>query len=108
MGSWLRYDPTIMLFLTAGNTRRLAGATLVVLLGLVRTLAAAETDVVCKVSTDPSKFDHQQITLKGIVTWLRKGTSRGGRKEITFFLTSFRGVRRRSRIYSRGFGLDPR
>jgi hypothetical protein len=83
--------PTIMGLLTTGNTRRLAGTALVVLLALVRTLDAAEIDVVCKVSEDPSKFDHQQITLKGIVTWLQKSTSRSGRKEMTFYLTSTRG-----------------
>jgi hypothetical protein len=76
---------------TTGNTRRLAGAALVVLLALVRTLDAAETDVVCKVSEEPSKFDHQQVTLKGIVSWLQKNTSRRGRKEMTFYLTSPHG-----------------
>jgi hypothetical protein len=82
--------PTIMGLLTTGNTRRLAGAALVVL-ALVGTLDAAETDVVCAVSADPSKFDHQQITLKGIVTWLQKSTTRSGRKEMTFYLTGSRG-----------------
>jgi hypothetical protein len=85
------YNPTVMGLLTTGKTRRLAGAALVVLLALIRTIEAAETDVVCKVSSDPSKFDHQQITLKGIVTWLQKSTTRSGRKEMTFFLTGSRG-----------------
>ena len=80
-----------MRLLTTSNARRLAGAALVVLLALGRPLEAAETDVVCKVSADPSKFDHQQLTLKGIVSWLHKSTSRSGRKEMTFFLTSFHG-----------------
>jgi hypothetical protein len=88
----MAYDPIIMVLLTTGNTRRLAGAALVVLLlALVMPLDAAETDVVCKVSADPSKFDHQQLTLKGIVSWLHKSSSRGGRKEMTFYLTSLRG-----------------
>jgi hypothetical protein len=87
----MAYHPTIMGLLTTGNTRTRAGAALVVLLALVRPLDAAETDVVCKVSADASQFDHQQLTLNGIVSWLHKSTSRSGRKEMTFFLTSFRG-----------------
>jgi hypothetical protein len=77
--------------LTTGNGQWRAGAALVVLLALIRTPDAAETDVVCKVSADPSKFDHQQLTLVGIVSWLHKDTSRSGRKEMTFYLTSLRG-----------------
>jgi hypothetical protein len=87
----MAYDPTVMDTLTTGNTRRLAGATLVVFLALVRSLDAAETDVVCKVSADPSKFDHQLVTLEGVVSWLHKGTSRNGRKEMTFHLRSPHG-----------------
>jgi hypothetical protein len=85
------YNPTVMGLLTIGKTRRLEGAALVVLLALVGTFGAAETDVICKISTDPSKFDHQQLTLKGIVTWLQKSTTRSCRKEMTFYLTGTRG-----------------
>jgi hypothetical protein len=72
--------PTIMGLLTTGNTRRLANVTLVVLFALIRPVDAAAT--------------YQSI-------------SRSGRKEMTFFLTSFRGCGGVV-IYSRGCDLDPR
>jgi hypothetical protein len=79
--------------LLIGNSRRPAAAStaLIVLLALIGTLDAAETDVVCKVTADPSKFDHQLLTIEGVVGWLHKGTSRNGRKDMTFYLTSPRG-----------------
>jgi hypothetical protein len=58
---------------------------------LIKNLEAAETDVVCKLSAEPLKFDHQLLTIEGIVSWLKKTTSRSGRKEMTFYLTSLRG-----------------
>jgi len=60
---------------------------LVVLLLLTSTIAAAETNI-CRVAAKPSGFDHQQLTLEGIAAGLRKGTSRSGRKYMTFLLTS--------------------
>ena len=60
---------------------------LVVLLSLTTIVAAGETNV-CRVSANPSGFDHQQLTLEGIAAGLRKGTSRSGRKDVTFLLTS--------------------
>jgi hypothetical protein len=44
---------------------------LVVLLSMTGIIAAAETNV-CRVSANPSGFDHQQLTLEGIVAGLRK------------------------------------
>jgi hypothetical protein len=63
----------------------LASAALVVLLTLISTIDAAETNL-CKVLF--SGFDHQQLTLEGIVAGLTKSTSRSGRKEMTFLLRS--------------------
>ena len=60
---------------------------LVVLLLLTSIIAAAETNI-CRVAAKPSGFDHQQLTLEGIAAGLRKGTSRSGRKDVTFLLTS--------------------
>jgi hypothetical protein len=61
---------------------------LVVLLSLTSIIAAAETNV-CTVSANPSVFDHQQLTLEGMATGLRKViTSRRGGKDVTFLLTS--------------------
>jgi hypothetical protein len=105
----MAYDPTIMVLLSTGNTRRLAGAALVVLLlALVTPLDAAETDVVCKVSADPSKFDHQQLTLKGIVSWLHKSSSRGRPHRDDVLFDKSPRVRRRGCLYSRACNLDAR
>ena len=60
---------------------------LVVLLSVTSIIAAAETNV-CTVSANPSVFNHQQLTLEGMAAGLRKGTSRSGRKDVTFLLTS--------------------
>ena len=57
------------------------------LLTLISTLDAAETDV-CIVAANPSGFDHRQVTLKGIVAGLSKSTSRSGHKQMTFLLRS--------------------
>jgi len=46
---------------------------------------------ICAVSTNPSKFDHQHLTLEGIVTGLTKTTSRSGSKQMTFLLSSLAG-----------------
>jgi hypothetical protein len=70
-----------------GTVRSLASTTLVVLLLLTSITHAAETNV-CRVSASPSSFDHQQITLKGIVAGLTKGISRSARKDMTFVLRS--------------------
>ena len=51
---------------------------------------AAEADV-CEVTAQPSIFDHQRVTLKGIVTGLMKTTSRSGNKYMTFLLSSRAG-----------------
>jgi hypothetical protein len=48
---------------------------------------AAEPDI-CAVAAQPSSFDHQRLTLKGIVTGLTKATSRNGSKNMTFLLSS--------------------
>ena len=69
------------------NIRSLVSTMLVVLLSLTSIIAAAETNV-CRVSANPSGFDHQQLTLEGIVAGLRKSTSRSGRKDMTFILRS--------------------
>jgi len=71
----------------AGRVRSLASATHVVLLTLISTLDAAETSI-CTVAANPSGFDHRQLTLEGIVAGLTKGTSRSGRKDMTFLLRS--------------------
>jgi hypothetical protein len=70
-----------------GRVRSLASATHVVLLTLISTLDAAETSI-CTVAANPSGFDHRQLTLEGIVAGLTKGTSRSGRKDMTFLLRS--------------------
>jgi hypothetical protein len=73
--------------------RRLKGrrpSVLVVLLSLTSMIDAAETNV-CKVSANPSGFDHLRVTLVGIMAGLTKSTSRGGRKDVTFLLRSPRG-----------------
>jgi hypothetical protein len=47
---------------------------------------------ICTVSAYPSKFDHQRVTLEGVVTALFKQTSfRTHRKEMTFTLRSAAG-----------------
>ena len=74
-------------FPRTGSVRSLASATLVVLPALINTLDAAETNV-CTVSTNPSGFDHRQLTLEGIVAGLSKSTSRLGHKQMTFLLRS--------------------
>jgi hypothetical protein len=79
--------PTGLGWPTTGNARSLASAALVVLLTLISTIDAAETNI-CKVSANPTGFDHQQITLEGIVAGLTKSTSRSGRKDMTFLLRS--------------------
>ena len=69
------------------NRRLLASAALVVLLTLISTVDAAETNL-CKVLANFSGFDHQQLTLEGIVAGLTKSTSWSDRKEMTFLLRS--------------------
>jgi hypothetical protein len=78
---------TIMGWPSTRNIRSLVSTMLVVLLSLTSIIAAAETNV-CRVSANPSGFDHQQLTLEGIVAGLRKSTSRSGRKDMTFILRS--------------------
>jgi hypothetical protein len=65
-----------------GSVRLLASRTLFVLLTLISTLDAAETNV-CTVAANPSGFDHRQVTLKGIVAGRSKSTSRSGHKQMT-------------------------
>jgi hypothetical protein len=61
---------------------------LVALLSLTSIIAAAEINV-CRVPANPSVFDHQQLTLEGMASGLRNViTSRRGRKDVTFLLTS--------------------
>ena len=69
------------------SMRSLASRTLLVLLTLISTVDAAETNV-CTVAANPSGFDHRQVTLKGIVAGLSKSTSRSGHKQMTFLLRS--------------------
>ena len=71
----------------SNSVRSLASATFVVLLAMMSTLDAAETNV-CTVSANPSGFDHRQLTLEGIVAGLTKSTSRSGHKQMTFLLRS--------------------
>jgi hypothetical protein len=54
-------------------------------------VADASGPEVCAVSAHPSSFDHQRLTLVGIVAGLTKITSRRGRKEMTFLLSSPKG-----------------
>ena len=63
--------PTVMGCPSTGSIRSLASRTLLVLLTLISTLDAAETNV-CTVAANPSGFDHRQVTLKGIVAGLSK------------------------------------
>jgi hypothetical protein len=79
--------PTVMGCPSTGSIRSLASRTLLVLLTLISTLDAAETNV-CTVAANPSGFDHRQVTLKGIVAGLSKSTSRSGHKQMTFLLRS--------------------
>jgi hypothetical protein len=65
----------------------IGSATLILLVALISTLDAAETNV-CRVSANPSGFDHRQLTLEGIVAGLTKSTSRSGHKQMTFLLRS--------------------
>jgi hypothetical protein len=69
--------------------RTLGSAALVVLL-LTGASDAAEPNI-CTVSTNPSKFDHQRVTVEGVVSALLKETSRTRRKEMTFTLRSLAG-----------------
>jgi hypothetical protein len=73
---------------STGNIRSLVSAIFVALLTQTSTIDAAGPDIVCKITFNPSEFDHQQVTLKGMVAALTKGTSRSGRKEMTFLLRS--------------------
>jgi hypothetical protein len=79
--------PTVMGWSTTGSVRLLVSRTLLVLLVLISTLDAAETNV-CTVGANPSGFDHRQVTLTGIVAGLSKSTSRSGHKQMTFLLGS--------------------
>jgi hypothetical protein len=83
----IAYHPDVMGCRSTGSVRSLASATLVVLLSLTSIIHAAETNV-CRVSASPSSFDHQQMTLEGIVAGLAKSTSRSGGKDMTFILRS--------------------
>ncbi len=56
---------------------------IVALLTQISIVDAAESNV-CKVSANPSSFDHQQLTLEDTVAGLNKDTSRSGRKYMTF------------------------
>jgi len=51
---------------------------------------AAEPDI-CTVAAHPANFDHQRLSLEGIVTGLMKSTSRTGKKYLTFLLSSRTG-----------------
>jgi hypothetical protein len=66
---------------SSGNIRSLVSAMFVGLLAQTSTIDAAEPAIICGVSFNPSRFDHQQVTLEGMVAALTKGTSRSGRKE---------------------------
>jgi hypothetical protein len=71
----------------ADRLRTLVSATLIVL-ALIEASDAAEPNI-CTVSANPSKFDHQRVTLEGVVSALfRETSSRTGRKEMTFTLRS--------------------
>ena len=73
--------------LLATSSRNIRCAMIVALLTQISIVDAAESNV-CKVSANPSSFDHQQLILEGIVAGLNKGTSRNGRKYMTFVLRS--------------------
>ena len=51
---------------------------------------AAGADI-CAASVHPENFDRQRLTLEGIAAGLRKGTSHGGTKYMTFLLRSSAG-----------------
>jgi hypothetical protein len=70
--------------------RLLISAPLVAQLIVVSAIDAAEPDT-CAVSDSPSKFNHQFVTLKGMAVSVNRSTSRAGRKEMTFLLTSHAG-----------------
>ena len=46
---------------------------------------------ICAASVHPENFDRQRLTLEGIAAGLRKGTSHGGTKYMTFLLRSSAG-----------------
>jgi hypothetical protein len=70
---------------------RSLGSTILFVCILTGTGGATEPDV-CAVSAHPSNFDHQRVTLEGVVTALFKETSsRSRRKEMTFTLRSLAG-----------------
>jgi hypothetical protein len=62
----------------------------VVLLTQMSVIDAAEPDI-CAVSANASRFDHQRVTLGGIVAGLMKTTSRSGSKYMRFLLRSSAG-----------------
>jgi hypothetical protein len=77
--------------------------TLLVQLTLTSTIEASEPDT-CAVSDSPSNYNHQLVTLKGMVISVNKRTSRTGREEMTFLLTSPAGYgHRRAIVYFQVF-----
>ena len=78
--------PAVMRSRSIGSMRLLIGTTLVALLTLISTIEAAEPNT-CSVAGNPSKFNHQPLTLKGMAVGVNKSASRTGRKEMTFLLT---------------------
>jgi hypothetical protein len=51
---------------------------------------AAGADI-CAASVHPENFDHQRLILEGVAAGLRRGTSHGGSKYMTFLLRSSAG-----------------
>jgi hypothetical protein len=85
---------------STGNIRSLVSTMLVVLLSLTGIIAAAETNV-CRVSANPSGFDHQQLTLEGIVAGPEEKhfTERPQRHDVS--IEKSRWLRRRHCLCSR-------
>ena len=53
------------------KTHLLAGATMLALLALIANIDAADVGV-CEIVAKPASFDHETVTLQGMVTPLRK------------------------------------
>ena len=60
----------------------------VALMALSASISVAAEPDICAVSANPTKFDHQRLTIQGIVTGLTKTASRTRGKQMTFLLSS--------------------
>jgi hypothetical protein len=62
-------------------------------MALLITIGAADAAYadICAASAHPENFDHQRLTVEGVAAGLKKGTSHGGSKYMTFLLRSSAG-----------------